>query len=139
MHRTRTVWSPPGGDPLWSRSAQVESPLGVASGIGRATRLRGNVGVRLIDTYFYIRGIADGAKPPLLAIGEAKWNDTTGIAHIERLQHIRDLITRAGRYDTTHTQLLCSSGAGFNDKACTAAATSPGIRLLDLATSYDET
>ena len=23
-------------------------------------------------------GIADGAKPPLLAIGEAKWNDTMG-------------------------------------------------------------
>jgi hypothetical protein len=55
-------------------------------------------------------GIADGGKPPLLAIGEAKWNDTMGIAHIERLQHIRDLITQAGRYDTTHAQLICFSG-----------------------------
>lgn len=61
-------------------------------------------------------GIAEGAKPPLLAIGEAKWNDTMGAAHIERLRHIRDLITRIGRYDTTSTRLICFSRAGFNDK-----------------------
>lgn len=71
-------------------------------------------------------GIADGAKPPLLAIGEAKWNDTMGISHIDRLRHIRDLITQAGRYDTTRTQLICFSGAGFNDKA-RVAATTPGV------------
>ncbi|WP_233221481.1 hypothetical protein [Streptomyces carminius] len=83
-------------------------------------------------------GIADGAKPPLLAIGEAKWNDTMGAAHIERLRHIRDLITLAGRYDTTNTQLMCFSGAGFNDKAHAAAATGPDIRLIDLATLYNQ-
>jgi hypothetical protein len=86
-----------------------------------------------------VAGIADGhAKPPLLAIGEAKWNDTMGIAHIERLQHIRDLITQAGRYDTTHTQLICFSGAGFNDKARIAADTTPGIQLIDLAALYGQ-
>jgi hypothetical protein len=83
-------------------------------------------------------GIADGGKPPLLAIGEAKWNDTLGIAHIERLQHIRDLITQAGRYDTTHTQLICFSGAGFNDKARIAADTTPDIQLIDLAALYGQ-
>jgi hypothetical protein len=63
-------------------------------------------------------GIADGhAKPPLLAIGEAEWNETMGVAHIERLMYIRDLIAQGGRYDTTRTRLLCFSGAGFNDKA----------------------
>ncbi|GAA0953610.1 ATP-binding protein [Actinocorallia libanotica] len=81
-------------------------------------------------------GIADNGKPPLLAIGEAKWNDTMGAAHLQRLHHIRDLITRTGRYDTTHTKLLCFSGAGFNDKALTAADASPDIHLIDLPVLY---
>lgn len=83
-------------------------------------------------------GIADGAKPPLLAIGEAKWNATIGIAHIERLRHIRDLIGAAGRYDTADTRLLCFSGAGFNGKAVAAAAASPDIRLIDLGMLYGQ-
>lgn len=81
-------------------------------------------------------GIADGSRPPLLAIGEAKWNDTMGIAHIERLQHIRGLITQAGRYDTTGTRLLCLSGAGFNDKAYAAAQADPDIQLVSLEALY---
>jgi len=81
-------------------------------------------------------GIADGTKPPLLAIGEAKWNDTMGIAHVERLQRIRDLIAASGRYDTSRTRLLCFSGAGFNDKARAAAHTLPGVHLVDLPMLY---
>jgi uncharacterized protein len=81
-------------------------------------------------------GIADGAKAPLLAIGEAKWNDTIGIAHLDRLRHIRDVIARGGRYDTTHTRLICFSGAGFNDKALAAATASPDLHLVDLPQLY---
>ncbi|NEB10954.1 ATP-binding protein [Streptomyces coelicoflavus] len=84
-------------------------------------------------------GVADGARAPLLAIGEAKWNDTMGIAHIDRLRHIRDVITRTSRYDTSHTRLLCFSGAGFNAKARHAAATSPDVHLIDLQTLYATT
>ncbi|XKK58571.1 hypothetical protein HFP71_20255 [Streptomyces sp. ARC32] len=84
-------------------------------------------------------GVADGARAPLLAIGEAKWNDTMGIAHIDRLRHIRDVITRTSRYDTSRTRLLCFSGAGFNTKAHHAAATSPDVHLIDLQTLYDTT
>ncbi|MCT7354750.1 restriction endonuclease [Streptomyces sp. 15-116A] len=84
-------------------------------------------------------GIADGhAKPPLPAIGEAKWDDTMGVAHIERLKHIRELIAQAGRYDTTRARLLCFSGAGFSDKAHAAAATSPDIHLIDLPRLYGQ-
>lgn len=79
-------------------------------------------------------GIANGTKPPLLAIGEAKWNDTMGIAHIDRLRAVRDLITRAGRYDTTHTRLLCFTGAAFNDKA--RAAASSDVQLITLPSLY---
>ncbi|MBW1601344.1 ATP-binding protein [Streptomyces sp. JJ66] len=81
-------------------------------------------------------GIADGAQAPLLAIGEAKWNDTMGVGHIERLRHIRDLIGRAGRFDTRATRLLCFSGAGFNEKARAAASGSGDVLLIDLPTLY---
>ncbi|MDQ0934265.1 AAA+ ATPase superfamily predicted ATPase [Streptomyces turgidiscabies] len=82
-------------------------------------------------------GIADGhAKPPLLAIGEAKWNDTMGMAHIDRLRHIRDLITRAGRYDTSATRLICFSGADFNNRAQASSDANPDVQLLDLAALY---
>jgi AAA+ ATPase superfamily predicted ATPase len=83
-------------------------------------------------------GIADAGKPPLLAIGEAKWNDTMGMAHIDRLRHIRSLVSQAGRYDTTDTRLICFSGAGFNDKATTAAEADPDVRLIDLAALYSQ-
>lgn len=82
-------------------------------------------------------GIADGhAKPPLLAIGEATWNDTMGMAHLDRLRHIRDLITRAGRYDTSGTRLICFSGADFNNKAHASSAAHPDVQLIDLAALY---
>ncbi|MFI6635448.1 ATP-binding protein [Nonomuraea fuscirosea] len=81
-------------------------------------------------------GVADHGKAPLLAIGEAKWNDTMGAAHIDRLRHIRDLITRAGRYDTSQTKLICFSGAGFNDKARQAATSSSELHLVDLPALY---
>jgi uncharacterized protein len=82
-------------------------------------------------------GVTGGGKPPLLAIGEAKWNDVTGAAHIERLRHIRTLITAAGRYDTSRTRLLCFSGAGFNDKARSAAAAGE-VQLIDLPALYGD-
>ncbi|MFF4989466.1 ATP-binding protein [Streptosporangium saharense] len=58
-------------------------------------------------------GHADGGKPPLLAIGEVKWNETMGNGHLVRLQRIRDLISQGDRYDTSHTRLVCYSGSGF--------------------------
>ncbi|MGA4542591.1 AAA family ATPase [Uniformispora flossi] len=81
-------------------------------------------------------GLADGRKPPLLAIGEAKWNDVMGQAHIERLRRIREIAGRAGRYDASATKLLCFSGAGFNDKARAAADADPTIELVDLRMLY---
>lgn len=81
-------------------------------------------------------GIGNGAKTPLLAVGEAKWNDTMGLGHLERLRHIRDLVTASGRYDTRDTRLLCFSAAGFNDRLHKAARTSSDVRLIDAARLY---
>ncbi|MFE9639288.1 ATP-binding protein [Nocardiopsis alba] len=107
-------------------------PARVGHGIVHDTRARTGHEVDVA-----IVGIPDGSRrPPLLGIGEAKWNDTMGAAHIERLRHIRELIARGGRYDTERTRLFCFSGGGFNDKARAEAETSHDIRLIDLPTLY---
>jgi uncharacterized protein len=62
-----------------------------------------------------VLGHADGARPPLLAIGEAKWNEQMGLGHLERLRRIRDLLAGNGKLDTLRTHLVCFSGAGFTD------------------------
>jgi uncharacterized protein len=60
-------------------------------------------------------GHADGTRPPLLAIGEAKWNEQMGLGHLERLRRIRDLLAGGEKFDTSGTQLVCFSGAGFTE------------------------
>ncbi len=107
-----------------------ELPAKVGHGVvhDAATRTSHEIDVAVI-------GVADGGKPPLLAIGEAKWNDTMGEGHLDRLRHIRDVITRNGKYDTSRTKLLCFSGAGFNHKALAAAQTEE-IALVDLPMLY---
>jgi uncharacterized protein len=62
-----------------------------------------------------VLGHADGARPPLLAIGEAKWNERMGLGHLERLRRIRNLLARNEKFDTSRTRLVCFSGAGFTD------------------------
>ncbi|MGH3544347.1 MAG: ATP-binding protein, partial [Mycobacteriales bacterium] len=81
-------------------------------------------------------GLPDGKKTRLLAIGEAKWNETMGIEHLERLRRIQSLIAQADRYDTTQTRLVCFSGAGFTNELRTAARSSDMVQLVDLAQLY---
>jgi hypothetical protein len=60
-----------------------------------------------------VLGHADGTRPPLLAIGEAKWNEEMGLGHLERLSRIRDVLTGSEKFDASTTRLVCFSGAGF--------------------------
>lgn len=82
-------------------------------------------------------GRDDGGEQ-LLAIGEAKWNDTMGLGQLERLRHIRGLL--AARDDrsasTSATRLLCFSGAGFTAELRAAAATDPLVQLVGLERLY---
>jgi hypothetical protein len=55
-------------------------------------------------------GHADTGRPPLLAIGEAKWNEVMDGHHLARLRRIRDLM-----------RLICFSGAGFTGELAGAA------------------
>ncbi|WP_322749391.1 MULTISPECIES: ATP-binding protein [unclassified Frankia] len=80
-------------------------------------------------------GHHDSEREILLALGEAKWNTTMGISHLQRLDHIRSLLS-------THTangdspRLLCFSGAGFTPELHEAAAHDHTIQLIDLQRLY---
>jgi hypothetical protein len=82
-------------------------------------------------------GHADIDRPPLLAIGEAKWNEVMGGRHLARLSRIRDLIGAAGKYDISHTRLVCFSGAGFSDEL-TDAASRGEVELVGLEELYGQ-
>lgn len=75
-------------------------------------------------------GADDDGREVLLAIGEAKWHETMGLGHLERLRHIRGLLTAQGRPGAATARMLCFSGAGFTDGLSAEAARSGDIRLL---------
>ena len=83
-----------------------------------------------------VLGPADGARPPLLAIGEAKWNEQMGMGHLERLRRIRDLLTESRRFDTARTRLACFSAAGFTDDL--KRARGGDVDLISLEDLYGE-
>lgn len=77
------------------------------------------------------------SRPPLLAIGEAKWGQTLGLSHLDRLRRVTEIVERAGRYDTSGTVLMCFSGAGFTrDLVCEASAHPDRIILVGLDDLY---
>jgi hypothetical protein len=51
----------------------------------------------------------------LLAIGEAKWQETMSASHLKRLEHIRELLAARGEPGTQDTRLFLFGGAGFSD------------------------
>lgn len=78
---------------------------------------------------------ADG-RESVLAIGEAKWNDTMGLGHLRRLEHIRALLRAKDGVRVQHTRLFCYSGAGFTDELRRIAAEDHTVQLVDLDRLY---
>lgn len=71
----------------------------------------------------------------VLALGEAKWGEQMGLAHLDRLRHIRVLLEHRPGIDATTAQLLCASGVGFTPEL-RAAADAGGAILVDLERLY---
>ncbi|MGP3911034.1 AAA family ATPase [Nonomuraea sp. 10N515B] len=70
----------------------------------------------------------------LLAIGEATWGDTLGMAHLERMEKISALLKARGREPKAITLF---SAAGFMPALRAAAAKSGGqVQLVDLERLY---
>lgn len=88
-----------------------------------------------VDVAVFGTDDASGGGERLLAIGEAKWNDTIGVTHLRRLEHIRDLLRARQGIDARHTRLLCF-GTGFTDDLRTAAAATDTVHLVDPARLY---
>lgn len=108
-----------------------ELPTSVASGVvsDPAAKTSHEVDVAVVAA------TGDGPKR-LLAIGEAKWNYEMGRAHLERLERIRELLKKSGKFDTSHTRLMCVSGSGFNEPLRIAAAARDDVLLIGLDELY---
>ena len=83
-------------------------------------------------------GHTDKGQPPLLALGEAKWNEVMGMDHLARLTRVRDLVANINKYDTARTRLVCFSGAGFTENL-SAAAADGAVDLVGLDDLYGMT
>ncbi|WP_308190649.1 hypothetical protein [Streptomyces sp. HPF1205] len=81
-------------------------------------------------------GLDDNGSSPVLAIGEVKWGETMGIGHIERLAHIRGLLTAQGRPGAAEARLACYSAAGFTDELRERAEADPELVLIEAADLY---
>jgi AAA+ ATPase superfamily predicted ATPase len=81
-------------------------------------------------------GRDDEGRETLLAIGEAKWNDTMGLGHLQRLRHIRSLLTERGASGAASARLLCFSGSGFTDELSRLAEQDDGLQLVGLDRLY---
>jgi hypothetical protein len=78
----------------------------------------------------------DGDHDVLLAIGEAKWQETMSAAHLRRLEHIRALLAAKGEPGAEEARLLLFGGAGFSDALLQRAATDPSVQLIGLDRLY---
>jgi len=56
-------------------------------------------------------GLVDEGPEPVIASGEAKWNEVMSAWHLDRLRHIRGLLAAQGRPGAAGARLLCFSGA----------------------------
>ncbi len=80
-------------------------------------------------------GDAGAGSRPVLALGEAKWGEQMGLAHLDRLRHIRALLDRRPGIDAAGATLLCASGMGFTPEL-RAAAEGGDVVLVDLDRLY---
>jgi uncharacterized protein len=75
-----------------------------------------------------------GANRRLLSLGEAKWGEVIGRAHLARLARARDLL--AAKFDTQTTTLACYGAAGFDPELSDAAKLDPRILLIEPGQLY---
>lgn len=87
-----------------------------------------------LDVVVY--GLDDAGRQPILAIGGAKWGETMGTGHLDRLRHIRSLLTTQRRPGAESARLTCYSAAGFTDELRAEADADPAVILVDAAALY---
>lgn len=78
----------------------------------------------------------DTDQETLLAIGEAKWQETVTIRHLHRLEHARQLLAARGVPGASSARLLLFSGNGFSDTLTELARSDSAIQLVGLDRLY---
>ncbi|MGH3518865.1 MAG: hypothetical protein ACRDQ7_15885 [Haloechinothrix sp.] len=87
-----------------------------------------------LDTVVF--GQAENHRAPILAIGEVKWGEAMGHGHLNRLRHIRGLLTAQGRLGAEQATLACFSGAGFTPELEAEARLARDITLIEIGALY---
>jgi AAA+ ATPase superfamily predicted ATPase len=88
----------------------------------------------IFDVGVVVRGQAGGRPGVLLSVGQARWDETMDVHHLERLRHILSLLAARGE-DVSHARPACYSGAGFTP-GLRAAETHGEVVLIDLERLY---
>jgi AAA+ ATPase superfamily predicted ATPase len=81
-------------------------------------------------------GLDDQDRQVILALGEAKWQETMSVNHLDRLRRIRGLLTAQGRPGAATARLLCFSGAGFTQALADEAKRFDDVQLLGPSDLY---
>lgn len=72
----------------------------------------------------------------LLAVGEAKWQETIAASHLSKLEHVRDLLVARGEPGVESARLFLFSGAGFSETVRQRAKADPSVQLIGLDRLY---
>jgi hypothetical protein len=104
----------------------------VASGVVNDPAARASHQLDVVASGF----VDDQDQERLLAVGEAKWGEVMGLAHLERLRRIRDLLSTQGRTGASTARLVCFSAAGFSDQLVAAAGDSLDVLLVGPSDLY---
>jgi hypothetical protein len=79
----------------------------------------------------------DGSdRDTLLAIGEAKWQESMTTSHLNRLEHLRGLLQAKKELGADDARLLLFSGTGFSDALVARAQRDPSVQLIGLDRLY---
>jgi uncharacterized protein len=81
-------------------------------------------------------GLDHDDRDTVLALGEVKWHETMGMPHLERLRHVRGLLTAQRRHGAATSRLLCFSGGGFTPELAHEASRTGDVQLLTPADLY---
>jgi hypothetical protein len=97
--------------------------------------LRGRAGLELVVPTLDYQLAAQfwNLSDPALAV---KWNEVMGVQHLDRLRHIRGLLTAQHRNGAATARLLCFSGAGFTADLTREASQAGDVRLLSPSDLY---
>ena len=87
-----------------------------------------------VDVVVFCPGDDEG--PILLALGEAKWQETMTLGHLARLERLRDLLAARGLRGAASAQLLLFSGSGFDSAVLKRADVDPRVQVVGLDRLY---